>query len=76
MKARAFLFAIAVALVAGCDSSAPPAGADVNSRPAAAAFAEQALVEELVLANRILASKELGVLDSYGHVSVRLAADY
>src|SRR5437016_4623617 len=75
MKARTFLFAIVVALLAGCNSSAPPASADVNSRPAAPAFAEQALVEELVLANRILASKELGVLDSYGHISVRSKAN-
>jgi len=75
MKARTFLFAIVVALLAGCNSSAPPAAADVNSRPAAPAFAEQALVEELVLANRILASKELGVLDSYGHISVRSKAN-
>ena len=75
MKARTFLLAIAAALVAGCGSSAPPADADVNRQAGAPAFAEQALVEELVLANRILGSKELGVLDSYGHVSVRSKAN-
>jgi ribulose-5-phosphate 4-epimerase/fuculose-1-phosphate aldolase len=32
---------------------------------------EQALLDELVLANRTLASPELGVLDALGHVSVR-----
>ncbi len=35
------------------------------------AHPEQALVEELVLANRMLASGELAVLDAFGHVSVR-----
>jgi ribulose-5-phosphate 4-epimerase/fuculose-1-phosphate aldolase len=32
---------------------------------------EQALIDDLVLANRMLASQELGFLDAYGHVSVR-----
>jgi HCOMODA/2-hydroxy-3-carboxy-muconic semialdehyde decarboxylase len=33
--------------------------------------AEQTLIDDLVLANRMLASQELGFLDAYGHVSVR-----
>jgi ribulose-5-phosphate 4-epimerase/fuculose-1-phosphate aldolase len=32
---------------------------------------ERALIDDLVLANRALASQELGVLDAFGHVSVR-----
>ena len=32
---------------------------------------EKALVDELVLANRMLASQEIGFLDALGHVSVR-----
>ena len=32
---------------------------------------EQGLIDDLVLANRMLASQELGFLDAYGHVSVR-----
>jgi ribulose-5-phosphate 4-epimerase/fuculose-1-phosphate aldolase len=62
---------IAVLLLAGCGaSSAPPAEADL-AKKAASGFAEQTLVEELVLANRILASRETGVFDSYGQISVR-----
>lgn len=32
---------------------------------------EQALIDDLVLANRMLASEELGFVDAYGHISVR-----
>src|SRR5439155_1200490 len=32
---------------------------------------DQAVIDDLVLANRMLASKELGILDAFGHVSVR-----
>jgi len=32
---------------------------------------EQGLIDDLVLANRMLASQELGFVDAYGHVSVR-----
>src|SRR6476660_682130 len=32
---------------------------------------EQGLLDDLVLANRMLASQELGFLDAYGHVSIR-----
>ena len=33
--------------------------------------ADKALIDDLVLANRVLASEELSVLDAFGHVSVR-----
>ena len=32
---------------------------------------ERALIDDLVLANRVLASRDIGVLDGFGHVSVR-----
>jgi ribulose-5-phosphate 4-epimerase/fuculose-1-phosphate aldolase len=35
------------------------------------ASAEKVLIDDLVLANRMLASQELSVLDAFGHVSVR-----
>lgn len=37
--------------------------------------AERALIDDLVLANRALASQEIGVLDGFGHVSVRSLAN-
>ena len=36
---------------------------------------DEATVRDLVLANRILATEELGILDAYGHVSVRSPSD-
>jgi ribulose-5-phosphate 4-epimerase/fuculose-1-phosphate aldolase len=36
---------------------------------------DQAAIEELVLINRMLASREMGVLGAYGHVSVRNRRD-
>jgi HCOMODA/2-hydroxy-3-carboxy-muconic semialdehyde decarboxylase len=40
-----------------------------------AASADQAVIDDLVLANRVLASRELGILDAFGHVSVRSPRD-
>lgn len=74
MKSVLLLFALGVLFMTGCAVSAPP-GETVPANVAAPAFAEQALVEDLVLANRILTSKEVGVLDSYGHISVRSQAN-
>ncbi len=37
---------------------------------------EQSLIDDLVLANRMLASSEAGVLDAYGDVSVRSRTDH
>src|SRR6267142_2627760 len=56
--ATVFLWSNAPAVTAGAQTTPP-------SRP------EQQLVDDLVLANRMLASQELGFLDAYGHVSVR-----
>jgi len=47
------------------NSPADTAAAQTPSRP------EQGLIDDLVLANRMLASQELGFVDAYGHVSVR-----
>lgn len=41
-------------------------------RAAAQAAVDAAVIEDLVLASRILANE--GVLDAYGHVSIRLGA--
>jgi len=52
-------------VICGVSAIALAAQAPAPSRP------EQALIDDLVLANRMLASEELGFLDAYGHVSVR-----
>lgn len=61
-------------LLTSCACAEPPtdtavAGTAAPSRP------EQALIDDLVLANRMLASDELNFLDAYGHVSVRSASN-
>ena len=61
--AGAMLFALAAWLL----SSATP----VQTRAQSTASPDQAVITDLVLANRILASEEVGVLDVYGHVSYR-----
>jgi ribulose-5-phosphate 4-epimerase/fuculose-1-phosphate aldolase len=73
MKFRATLLILAVlalALVAfyfGNDRPAAPSVVESLAPP----HPEQRLIDDLVVANRILASEELGFLDAYGHVSVR-----
>ena len=42
-----------------------------QARPQGAASPEKALIDDLVVANRALASEEIGFLDTAGHVSVR-----
>src|SRR6185295_3895777 len=49
----------------------PTDTAAAQQTPAPISRPEQGLVDDLVLANRMLASQELGFLDAYGHVSVR-----
>ena len=67
------------ALVGACSSQ--PAAPAATPAPSAAAdtkapepLAEQALLEDLVLANRIL-TREAGILDIQAHVSVRSKAN-
>ncbi|HKF67154.1 MAG TPA: class II aldolase/adducin family protein, partial [Vicinamibacterales bacterium] len=63
---RAFLCgAVAAALVS--------ARAWAQTAPASAGPADPKLIEDLVAANRVLADQ--GVVDGYGHVSVRHPAD-
>jgi ribulose-5-phosphate 4-epimerase/fuculose-1-phosphate aldolase len=75
MKSRALLICgvAAIALVLFLLWRNAPPGGDVTAVAQAPAPSrpEQALIDDLVLANRILASEELGFLDAYGHVSVR-----
>ena len=52
-------------IVCGLSATVLLAQTPTASRP------EQALIDDLVLANRMLASQELAFLDAYGHVSVR-----
>ncbi|PYS24771.1 MAG: hypothetical protein DMG11_23860, partial [Acidobacteria bacterium] len=67
--------AIGILALAGYASSARSAVPEPAQQTGAPRFAEQALVEELALSNRILASKETGVFDPYGHISVRSQAN-
>jgi HCOMODA/2-hydroxy-3-carboxy-muconic semialdehyde decarboxylase len=70
MKTRVFLLCCAAVL--GCLTAFL-----LTSSPGQTALAQggnvsnRALIDELVLANRILASQELRILDTHGHVSVR-----
>ena len=76
---RAAWLLVPGALVGACSSQ--PAAPAATPAPAAAAdtkapepLAEQALLEDLVLANRIL-TREAGILDIQAHVSVRSKAN-
>ena len=64
-------------LLVSCSSQGPAGGAETTggegqaaTPPPAASRPEQALLEELVLANRIL-TREVGILDIQAHVSAR-----
>src|SRR6185436_7887434 len=57
--------------LAGCQSQSPAAAADAPAAtPEAKPRAEQALLEDLAVANRIL-TKELAILDIQAHVTAR-----
>jgi len=60
--------AVSVALAAGLIGTAAPLSSQSVAPPS-----RQALIDDLVVANRILANE--GVVDGYGHVSVRNPAD-
>ena len=73
MKTRTWLLiggVLAIALVTFLLSRNGPEETAVRQTPAPS-HPEQKLIDDLVLANRMLASEELGFLDAYGHVSVR-----
>ena len=73
LMSRPALALVAVAFFAACSSqpAESPAGAtpDADSKAAEPA-PEQALLEDLVVANRIL-TREVGILDIQAHVSAR-----
>src|SRR5690349_19227453 len=61
------------AFLAGTLATFAARGARAQSPPASAGMAPAPLIDDLVAANRILADQ--GVVDGYGHVSVRHPAD-
>src|ERR1700676_3162559 len=76
MKIRPFpvicgVSAVALAAFFLSRNGPPGAAATAVAETPAASRPEQALIDDLVLANRMLASQELGFVDAYGHVSVR-----
>ena len=64
-----FALMLGAVLAWGC-ASEPPAGNPATDVEPTAGHPEQALIDDLVLAYRIFA-KELDILDTAGHVSVR-----
>ena len=69
------MMVVVAALLVSCSSQAPADGTEPGEGQAAAPqqaapLAEQALLEDLVLANRIL-TREVGILDVQAHVSAR-----
>ena len=66
-SAQTTIFAIACLAAMSLLPASPPALS--QTRPVSAGPADPALIEDLVAANRILADH--GVLDGYGHISVR-----
>jgi ribulose-5-phosphate 4-epimerase/fuculose-1-phosphate aldolase len=70
---RSVMVALITVLLVSCSSQAPTDGTEPGEEQAAAQpapLAEQALLEDLVLANRILV-REVGILDIQAHVSAR-----
>ena len=75
---RWLLVALGISLAYACGSPQPKADSSAAATPAqnappAAARPEQALLEDLIVANRILA-RELDILDIQGHASARSKA--
>jgi len=67
--------AFMILFACGCTrETLPPADAE-DARENAAPTGDAAQVEQLVLVNRMLASREMAVLGAYGHASVRSAAN-
>src|SRR5688572_26251196 len=74
MTLRALLLCGTAALVClfvtGCTRETTPAEAE-DAAGNAAPSGDQAQIEQLVLINRMLASREMAVLGAYGHASIR-----
>ncbi len=72
MKVRTFLCLFSLSLLLwGCSYEVPPTEAETPAAVDESANRDQALIEELVLINRMLSSKEMAVLGAFGHVSAR-----
>ncbi len=76
MKTRAALAVVGVPVIAlvtfcGCRSESPDTAVTPVAETTTPSRPEQTLIDDLVLANRMVASQELGFVDAYGHVSVR-----
>src|SRR4026209_652116 len=69
---RSVLVGLAIVLLVSCSSQPPAGGANEGqaTAPQAEPVTEQELLEDLVLANRIL-TREVGILDITAHVSAR-----
>jgi HCOMODA/2-hydroxy-3-carboxy-muconic semialdehyde decarboxylase len=71
---RSVMVVLVTMLLVSCSSQPPAGGTETGGEEAAAQqaapLAEQALIEDLVLANRIL-TREVGILDIQAHVSAR-----
>jgi HCOMODA/2-hydroxy-3-carboxy-muconic semialdehyde decarboxylase len=72
---RSLMVVLVTLMLVSCSSQAPAGGdgeraADTAASAPAAPLREQALLEDLVLANRIL-TREVGILDIQAHVSAR-----
>jgi HCOMODA/2-hydroxy-3-carboxy-muconic semialdehyde decarboxylase len=75
MSLRIFILASPLLLSCGLGDAQTRPPLKESAKVAHASTARKQLVDDLVLANHILASKELGFLNAYGHVSVRDPAD-
>ena len=80
MKIRTLVITVGAAAIALATffllrNGSPDAAVNVVAQTPSASHPEQALIDDLVLANRMLASEELDFLDAYGHVSVRSRID-
>ena len=75
LMCRSVIVALVTVVLVSCSSQAPAAtattgGGEASARETAAPRPEQALLEDLVVANRIL-TREVGILDIQAHVSAR-----
>jgi ribulose-5-phosphate 4-epimerase/fuculose-1-phosphate aldolase len=71
MRIRTLILAGPLLLLCGSAQTRPNHGGPEPQKKKTIDPARKQLIEDLVLANHILASSELGFLDAFGHVSVR-----
>jgi HCOMODA/2-hydroxy-3-carboxy-muconic semialdehyde decarboxylase len=75
MSFRIFILAGPLLLCSGLAHAQTPYTSKEPAKSARVSPSRKQLIEDLVLANHILASNEVGFLNAYGHVSVRDPAD-